>query len=133
MTDEVTLVEEQTEESVKKELFVTIDGEPIFASRPKFGMLKKAMRVQAFYEKDNEFFYTIEGIDALYQLIVDIFDTDELTMENIESVDIASILKLDDINEWLKSHIPQKKVMEAVELEAMRSNQKDKREAQKKT
>ncbi|MCK5607782.1 hypothetical protein KAR91_38220 [Candidatus Pacearchaeota archaeon] len=131
MTEEI--MEEQAEESVKKELFVTIDGEKIFASRPKFGMLKKAMRIQKLAEEDDDFFYKVEGIDALYRLIVDIFDTDELTMENIESVDLGSILKLDDISEWINSHIPQKKVMEAAEVATMRSKQKEKREAQKKT
>lgn len=126
-------MEEQAEESVKKELFVTIDGEKIFASRPKFGMLKKAMRIQKLAEEDDDFFYKVEGIDALYRLIVDIFDTDELTMENIESVDLGSILKLDDISDWINSHIPQKKVTEAAEVATMRSKQKEKREAQKKT
>ena len=131
MTEEI--MEEQAEESVKKELFVTIDGEKIFASRPKFGMLKKAMRIQKLAEEDDDFFYKVEGIDALYRLIVDIFDTDELTMENIESVDLGSILKLDDISDWINSHIPQKKVTEAAEVATMRSKQKEKREAQKKT
>lgn len=109
----------------KPKLFVTIDGEEIVASRPKFGLLKQATRLTEVVRDNPETFDTEEGIDLLFQLIVDIFNTDELTMENIEDVDLDSILSLQDINDWLEAYIPKKKVKEIKEVESMRSNQKD--------
>ena len=110
------------------ELFVTIDSEKILAKRPKFGLFKKVLRVNKINQDDPDGFETEAGLDILFQLIVDIFNTDELTMDNIEEVDLDSFVNLQDINDWIKAYVPEKKVQEMTEVEAMKSNL-----AQKKT
>ena len=117
----------------KPELFVTIDGEKIFASRPKFGLLRKVTRLNAVLEKNPDTFDTEEGIDLLFQLTIDIFRNDEVTSETIEDLDLESIVSLQEINNWIEAYIPQKKIQEVTETDSMRSNQAKKREAQKKT
>ena len=99
-------------EPTKPELFVTIDGVKILASRPKFGLLRKVTRLNAVLEKDPNTFDTEEGIDLLFQLILDIFNSDKLTAENIEDVDLESIVSLQEINNWIEAYIPQKKIQE---------------------
>lgn len=120
-------------EPTKPELFVTIDGVKILASRPKFGLLKKVTRLNAALTEDPNLFDTEEGLDHLFQLILDIFNTDKLTQDNIEDVDLESIVSLQEINNWIEAYIPQKKIQETKEIDSMRSDQADKRETKKKT
>lgn len=120
-------------EDNKPKLFVTIDGEKIFASRPKFGLLKKVIRINQKQVENKTFFETEEGFDVLFQLIIDVFDTDELTSENINDVDLDSLVNLQEINDWLEVYIPQKKRKEIQEVESMKSNQEEKKKIEKKT
>ena len=120
-------------ESTKPKLFVTIDGEKILASRPKFGLLKKVTRLNESLTKNPDLFDTEEGLDLLFQLILDIFDTDELTQDNIDDVDLESIVSLQEINNWIEAYIPQKKIQETKDVSSMRSNQATKRKTPKKT
>lgn len=117
-------VEEAEETKPHIDLYVTINDEKIIAERPKFGLLKKVMRANEQWRNNPETFETVDGIDIIYQLLVDIFNTDKLTMENIEDVDLESFFSLEIINEWIGQYVPQKKMMEAQQLERMKSNRK---------
>ncbi len=110
-------------EKIDLELRVS-DDKSYTANRPRMKLLKKVIRLNEAGAADPEHFSTEEGINELFQLIIDIFDNEELTVEVLEEVYMEDILSLENINGWINQYFPKKRITEVTQIQKMRSKQK---------
>lgn len=130
-TKTVTKIEKQEAQSQPEEreridLVFNIDDKKIIAKRPKIKILKTVMQLNVELQDNGNLFGSIEGMDKLLKLTVDIFDNEELTLENIEEANLEDIFMLADINDWINQYFPQKKITESKEVAKMRKKQSKK-------
>lgn len=108
-------------------LKLTINGEEFIAPPPKMKMLKRVMGFNMRYQNGDVDLNTPDGIDAFFQLIVDIIGNDALTVEILEDLEISEFSQtftLQRVNEWINQFFAQKKMQETQEVSTMRERQK---------
>lgn len=108
-------------------LSLTINGEEFIAPPPKMKMLKRVMDFNMRYQAEEIDLNTPDGIDAFFQLIVDIIGNDDLTIEKLEELEISEfsqVFTLQRVNEWINQFFAQKKMQETQEVSTMRERQK---------
>ena len=75
-----------TTEQKEIKLALTINGEEFVAPPPKMKMLKRVMAFNMRYQDGEIDLNTVDGVDAFFQLIVDIIGNDNLTVEKLEDL-----------------------------------------------
>ena len=117
MTDEI-------KKSKIVNMTIVVNEKEIHARRPKVKLLRKVVQLNDAGTQDLSYFNTLEGIDSILNLVVDIFDNPELTFEVLCDADMESLFTLQNINDWINQYFPQKKMMEIREVTRMKANQK---------
>lgn len=113
--------------SEKVILSLTINGEEFIAPPPRMKMLKRVMGFNMRYQDGDIDLNTPDGIDAFFQLIVDIIGNEDLTIEKLEELEISefsTVFTLQKVNDWINQFFAQKKMQETQETSKMRKRQK---------
>jgi len=116
-------------EPKNKTLSLTIEGRDYIAPAPRMKILKQVLRFNVKHKNGEIDFDTPEGIDALFQLVIDLVGNPDLTIELLEEMEIGAFLEvftLQSINDWIGQYFPQKKMMESQQVAKMKETQKNK-------
>ena len=105
-----------TTEQKEIKLALTINGEEFVAPPPKMKMLKRVMSFNMRYQDGEIDLNTPAGVDAFFQLIVDIIGNEDLTVEKLEDLEISEFsntFTLQRVNEWINQFFQKKDTAKA--------------------